>query len=175
MAERRRWFDRQFEPGVSEDNFPGIVERVRGTPARIADLVRPVRPEVLVDSADGSWSIQENVGHLLDLEPLWLGRLDDLLAGAERLRPADLENRRTHEAGHNAAEMDTLLSQFRDARMRTVARLEQTSDESLRHTSLHPRLEQDMTVVDLFNFVAEHDDHHLARISEIIQAHGSDA
>ena len=175
MAERRRWFDRQFEPGVPEDSFPGIVARVRGTPGRLADLVRPLSSEVLVRSLDESWSIQENVGHLLDLEPLWLGRLEDLLAGAERLRPADLQNRKTHEAEHNTTNIDTLLAQFRDIRMGTVGRLEQTSGEALRHTSLHPRLEQAMTVVDLFYFVAEHDDHHLARIGDIISAQGSRA
>ena len=175
MAERRRWFDRQFELGVSEDNFPGIVDRVRSTPARMAEIVKPVSQEVLVGSGDGSWSIQENVGHLLDLEPLWLGRLEDVLAGAERLRPADLENRKTHEAGHNETDMDSVLARFRDARMTTVARLEQISDESLKLTSLHPRLEQAMSAVDLFYFVAEHDDHHLTRISEIIEARGSDA
>ena len=101
--------------------------------------------------------------------------LEDLLAGAERLRPADLQNRKTHEAGHNTTDIDTLLTQFRNVRMGTVGRLEQTSGEGLRHTSLHPRLEQAMTVVDLFFFVAEHDDHHLARIGDIIDAQGSGA
>lgn len=175
MAERRRWFDRQFDLEVPEDSFPGIVERVRDTPGRLADLVRPLSSEALVRSLDESWSIQENVGHLLDLEPLWLGRLEDLLAGAERLRPADLQNRKTHEAEHNTTDIDTLLAHFRDIRLATVGLLEQTSGEGLRHTSLHPRLEQAMTVVDLFYFVAEHDDHHLARIGDIISAQGSGA
>jgi hypothetical protein len=34
---------------------------------------------------------------------------------------------------------------------------------------LHPRLNQPMRVVDLLFFVAEHDDYHLARISELIR------
>jgi hypothetical protein len=72
-------------------------------------------------------------------------------------------------------DIDTLLAQFKDVRGGTVARLEQTAGEALRHTSLHPRLEQPMTVVDLFYFVAEHDDHHLAQIDDIIGAQGSRA
>ena len=34
-------------------------------------------------------------------------------------------------------------------------------------TALHPRLETPMRMMDLFYFVAEHDDHHLARITAI--------
>ena len=47
------------------------------------------------------FDFQENVGHLLDPEVLWSGRLDDLEAGRDELRPADLENRLAHEAEHN--------------------------------------------------------------------------
>jgi hypothetical protein len=35
-------------------------------------------------------------------------------------------------------------------------------------SSIHPRLKVPMTPVDLAMFDAEHDDHHLLRISEII-------
>jgi len=36
-------------------------------------------------------------------------------------------------------------------------------------SALHPRLKTPMRTMDLFLFVAEHDDHHLAKISEIIK------
>jgi hypothetical protein len=35
--------------------------------------------------------------------------------------------------------------------------------------SLHPRLQQPMRLMDSFHFVAEYDDHHLARITEIVR------
>jgi hypothetical protein len=38
------------------------------------------------------------------------------------------------------------------------------------HTMLHPRLKQPMRLVDHLYFAAEHDDHHLARIWELINA-----
>ena len=168
-TERRTWFDRHFELGLPAEAFPDVLERVRGTPARLEERLAGLGPEVLVLRLEGAWSIQENVGHLVDLEPLWAGRLDDLIAGAERLRDADLENRRTHEAGHNDRQVDALLSEFRAERTAIVARLEALSVDNLTTTALHPRLEQPMSVVDLFFFVAEHDDHHLARISEILR------
>ena len=36
-------------------------------------------------------------------------------------------------------------------------------------TALHPRLKQPMRLMDLFLFVADHDDHHLAKISALIR------
>ena len=35
--------------------------------------------------------------------------------------------------------------------------------------AMHPRLEQPMTPTDLIFFVAEHDDHHLITITELIR------
>jgi len=42
------------------------------------------------------------------------------------------------------------------------------SVDELAKSSIHPRLKVNMTPVDLAWFDAEHDDHHLMRISEII-------
>jgi uncharacterized damage-inducible protein DinB len=150
--------------------LPEILERVRGTPVRVEERVRGLPPELSTWRLGEQWSIQENVGHLLDLEPLWSGRLDDLIAGLHELRSADLENRKTHEAAHNQRNLTELLAEFRAARMATVARLETLAGAVVQRTAIHPRLQQPMTVVDLFFFVAEHDDHHLARIAEILRA-----
>jgi hypothetical protein len=80
---------------------------------------------VLVTRKDGdAWSIQEHAGHLVDLDGLHDGRLDDYLAGAAALRAADLKNRKTHEAGHNDRPLAELLEAFRGVRGRFVARLE---------------------------------------------------
>ena len=168
MTDRRIWFDRSFELGLPLGAFPDVLERVRGTPARLEDRVGSLEPEKLVVEVRGAWSIQANVGHLLDLEELWSGRLEELLGGNKQLRGADLENRKTHEAKHNRRSIEELLKEFRSTRMATVARLESLSDEDLGRQALHPRLGQPMSAVDLFFFVAEHDDHHLARITEIL-------
>ena len=121
----------------------------------------PIKPSLK------AWSIQEHVGHLLDLESLWEQRLDDFDGGATVLYPADLENRKTHEANHNARDLEVLLGELRTARGRVVGRLERMSQAELSRVALHPRLQQPMSVVDLGYFVAEHDDHHLKTITEL--------
>ena len=164
-----KWFDRSFAFGQPVVLFPNVVERLRGTPARLEERLTAL-PDARRTSRPGeAWSIQEHAGHLLDLEPLWYGRIDDLLDGKAYLRDADLQNRKTHEANHNATPIGTLLAAFRTERMRLVDRLDGLTAEDAARTALHPRLHQPMRLLDLATFVAEHDDHHLAFISELMR------
>ena len=170
MAVRKQpWFERTFPTGLPLMMLAVILERLRGTPARLEERLvgRPVA--VLTRRLGETWSIQENAGHLLDLEPLWLQRADDLLNGRPVMTPADLQNRKTHEANHNAALLDALLEEFRRARGVLLDRLDEAEERVLVHTAPHPRLRTPMNLVDHAYFVAEHDDYHLARISELLR------
>lgn len=166
------WFERTFAFSRPTWMLPHLVERVRGTPARLEEAVHDLPPAVRTRRDGERWSIQEHVGHLGDLEPLWLGRVDDLLANAPVLRPADLANTTTHDAGHNDADLDALLAGFRDARARLVLAVERLAPEDAARSARHPRLDQPMRLIDLLEFVAEHDDHHLVRIRELARAGG---
>lgn len=165
--QKTEWFKRKFP--VIDDNgiLPSIIERLSGTPARIEEMVNGFKPGLLIWKPNEKWTIKEQIGHLSDLEPLWLGRLDDLNAGLVELRAADLTNQRTHTANHNETAVKTLLKQFREQRQRFVNELMGLNDEQLLNSSLHPRLKTQMRIIDLAYFVAEHDDHHLASIREI--------
>lgn len=165
---KQPWFERQFPTGLPADLLPVIVERLRGAPVRLEDRLGSLPAPILTRRSGSTWSIQENAGHLLDLEPLWLARTEDLLARRPEMTPADLTNRRTHEANHNAAPLGTILSGFRQARSVLVRRLETVDDAALTYTAPHPRLRVPMGLVDHAFFVAEHDDYHLARITELL-------
>lgn len=162
-----RWTDRTFEFTAPVELFGAVVERLRGTPARLEEKVRSLSPAVLTRRDGDAWSMQEHLGHLLDLDELHLGRLDDFAAGAETLRAADMQNKKTYEADHNRREAKHLLQDFRRERRRFVERLESFPSARLSRSAVHPRLRQPMRVVDMAWFVAEHDDHHLARMTEL--------
>ena len=167
---RTPWFERKFDFTFHVDLFPEIIERLRGTPARIEERIKGISPAVLTRRADEKWSIQENIGHLLDLDELFSARFGDFERNAETLRPADLLNRKTHEAHHNAQPLEKILSEFRRGRHALVARLDSAAPDYFRRTALHPRLNTPMRATDLLYFVAEHDDHHLARISDLLRS-----
>jgi hypothetical protein len=59
------------------------------------------------------------------------------------------------------------VAEFRRARAGIVSTLDWLGVDALARTARHPRLGQPMTIVDLFFFVAEHDDHHLARMTSL--------
>jgi uncharacterized damage-inducible protein DinB len=165
---KTEWFNRKFPPIEDNGVLPSIIERLSGTPVRVEAIAGRLEPALLVSKPEGKWSIKEEIGHLSDLEPLWLGRLDDLLNGLAELRITDLTNQKTHTAGHNGTDVQVLLQRFREHRQRLVDKLIQLNDEQLTGVSLHPRLKTPMRIVDLAYFVAEHDDHHLASIREMI-------
>ena len=162
------WTRRTFSFDFPSNVFPGIVERLRGTPARIADLITDVPQSMLSRSIGGRWSVNEHIGHLIDLDELDHTRLDEFIAGAPALSAADMSNRRTREAGYNDVAAPTILDYFRARRAELVERLEALTDEQIERTAVHPRLQKAMRLVDWTYFVAEHDDHHLARIRELI-------
>jgi uncharacterized damage-inducible protein DinB len=162
-----KWFERSFDFSSEQNIFPSIIERLRGTPARLDEKFRSIPTHILEIKIDDAWSIKENLGHLTDLEPLWQGRLEDIINGEIELRPTDLANRKTDLANHNTKLLKDLLSSFREIRVRTVSVLEKLDEETIFRSALHPRLKTPMRTMDLFLFVAEHDDHHLARITEL--------
>ena len=173
MTTRQRWFDRTFELGLGPDVASAIIERLRTTPARLTSAVSGLTSKTLTLQPEGKWSIQENVGHLSDLEELWEQRLDDYDDRVEVLHAADLENRKTHQAAHNDRAIAEIIAEFSRARHRIVERLVRMTQAELARTALHPRLRQPMSVVDLCFFVAEHDDHHLRTIDDLRSALGA--
>ena len=66
MVNRLPWFERVFPTALPAHLLPVIVERLRGTPARLVDRLSGVPFEAILRRGAGTWSIQENVGHLLD-------------------------------------------------------------------------------------------------------------
>lgn len=166
---RTLWFNRTFP--IIEDSglLLEIIERLEGTPARLEEKIRshtgPINNQPLADK----WSIKKEIGHLIDLEWLWQTRIDQLITGQPELEAADLSNRKTQEANHDEKTFDELLAQLRKVRSHLVASFRSLSDDDLEKAPFHPRLKRPMKAVDLAYFIAEHDDHHLAQITFLLQ------
>lgn len=164
MSQPPPWFERRFEFSLPLEAFPNICARLRGTPARMEEILRDGPPQQLRERPGEAWSAQEHAGHLLDMEPLWLSRLGDYLSERGALTPADLTNRRTHEANHNIRPLSEILSAFRSARESLMRTVDSLAMPVIGRALPHPRLQAPMRLLDHLYFVAEHDDHHLAYI-----------
>jgi len=109
------WFARKFDVSFPVELLPNLRARLRGTPARLEEELHGLSREVLTWKPQEKWSAQENAGHLVDLEPLWLARVDDYVAASGQLTAADLQNRKTDEAKHNERTLEEILAAFRVA------------------------------------------------------------
>lgn len=170
MSQVPVWFERKFDFSFPVELCANVCARLRGTPARLEDVLRERSHEVLIKKPQQKWSAQEHAGHLLDLEPLWLARVEDYVAGSAVLTVTDLQNRKTDEANHNSRPLEQILGEFRAARVILLARVDRLEPALLSRSVGHPRLKVPMRLVDHLFFVAEHDDHHLARIWELVNA-----
>jgi len=165
------WIERKFSFDFPPSKWPDLLERVRGTPARVEERVRGMSREVLTRGLNGQgWSIQENIGHLIDLGYLPTKRIAQILAGEKVLIAADMSNKQTNEARHNEREARDLLAEFRRDRETLIRTYESLRDEDWARSALHPRLQIPMRIVDIAYFDSEHDDYHLGRIGELIRA-----
>lgn len=165
------WIERKFVFDFPPTKWPDLLERVRGTPARLEERLRGLSRKVLTHKPEGGgWSIQENVGHLLDLGYLAPRRIEQILAGESVLIAADMSNQKTNQARHNERDICDLLAEFRAERMRLVRKFESLREEDWNKSVLHPRLKQPMRIVDIAYFDAEHDDYHLGRIGELLRS-----
>jgi len=166
---RIKWFERKFDFSFKQNIFPSLIKRLEETPLLLERKIDLISKENLTLKPNGKWSIQEHVGHLIDLEPLWFGRLEDILAKKSNLRSADLENTKTNLANHNEKNIGDLLSEFSNHRHKLLNKLTKLTNKEVYNSAIHPRLKKPMRTMDLFLFVAEHDRHHLESIAELIK------
>jgi hypothetical protein len=160
------WFERQFQFGGPEGMLPFYLERLNGTLLRLEDKVRNKSEEILSHKLDGKWSVKQNIGHLAEVDEIANKRIDEMIQNISPMSPAVFEPK----ADYNAMSIVDVLKIFKANRTSNLTKYYNLSDEHLSKQSLHPRLNVMMNPVDLAYFDAEHDDHHLIRINEILKS-----
>jgi uncharacterized damage-inducible protein DinB len=167
MSHKENWLEKRFDFDFPASKYVEFLQFLRETPAKIEALVDSLPSEILTRRDAGSWSIQENVGHFLTTEFLFLGRLDDYENDAPLLRPARFEDNPTDKADFKEKDIHWILDAFRVQRDTYMRRLDVLNPEDFEKAILHPRLNKPMRLCDMLSFHAEHDQHHLSRISEL--------
>jgi hypothetical protein len=158
------WFQRSFSFGMPVGMLPFYLERLSGTAARMEEKTLKVSDEILSFKLDGKWSAKENMAHLAEVDEIALKRLDEMVNGISPMSPAVIQPSRNY----NAQPVKEVIEYFRENRAKNLARYQLLSEGDLVKSSLHPRLKVQMNPVDLAYFDAEHDDHHLVRVNEIL-------
>lgn len=157
------WFERDLKFGYPPELLPYFLIRLSGTAVRIRHLVNEQNEKVLTYKPDGKWSIKENIGHLAEVDNIANKRIDEMISGASVLSPAVFEPQ-----NYNPWPINQVIELFEQNRSMNLEKYRHLAAKELIKTSIHPRLKVTMTPVDLAWFDAEHDDHHLVKILNII-------
>ncbi len=157
------WFERKLSFGLPKEMLPYYLERLEGTIARLEMKVLGKKDELLSEKLNGKWSIKEHIGHLAEVDKIANIRISEMLHGLPVLSPAVFEPK-----DYSAWTIHQIVGNFRKNRLDNIEAYKAIPENDLLRSSLHPRLKVPMTPVDLAWFDAEHDDHHLVKINEII-------
>lgn len=161
------WFERNLKFGYPPDLLPYFLIRLSGTVVRIRSMVNQTSDKILSHKPDGKWSIKENIGHLAEVDAIANKRIDEMISGTLVLSPAVFEPQ-----NYNPWPIEKVIELFEQTRSSNLEKYKRLSLPDLAKASLHPRLKVSMTPVDLAWFDAEHDDHHLLKISNILSTSG---
>jgi uncharacterized damage-inducible protein DinB len=169
-----KWFERTFDLSFDVEQYSIIYQRLQQAPGMLNTILQNIPEPKLTYQHDGKWSVKEHLGHLALLEPLWRTRIHDILEKKPELTPTDLDNKKTSEAGFNFYTLADLLQNVADERKETLSLLDSIHVKDQHGTSLHPRMQQPMRIIDIMYFTAEHDDHHIGVIQQMLALqHGS--
>lgn len=164
MLPTLKWFERKFEFGLSPNMLPFLLERLEGTTSRIKNKVEKFSDAELSTQLNGKWSVKENIGHLAEVDEIANKRIHEMINGISPLSPAVFPVKQKY----NNQSIDQVINYFHSTRQDNINHYHSLTKEELQKQSLHPRLNVLMTPVDLAWFDAEHDDHHLRMMTEIL-------
>ncbi len=158
------WFERQFTFGLPKEMLPFYLERLQGTIIRLEEKVKGFSEEILSTKLNAKWSVKQNIGHLAEVDQIANRRIDEIIKGVSPLSPAVFEP----GGDYNRQPISQVLAFFSNHRENNVAKYRSLMEQDLEKSSIHPRLKVPLTPVDLAWFDAEHDDHHLVTINELL-------
>ena len=160
------WFERNLKFGYPIEMLPYFLERLDGTFVRLETKVKGISNEVLSQQVNGKWSVKQNIGHLAEVDEINFRRIGEMIAGVAQLSPAVFEPKKDY----NGQDVKDVLRYFQETRLNNIKRYTSLTEVELTKSSMHPRLKVQITPVDLAWFDAEHDDHHLVTINNILKS-----
>ena len=166
----RPWFERRFSfEHLGEPDFPFLLERLRGAPARVEDKTRRARRASVLTRTAGRRLVDPGARR----PPRRPGRAARRARSTTtaRARPCCARptcrtagpTRRATTSGRSPS--STRPSAPCARALRGAAR--GAGSRARPGSAIHPRLQQPMRLVDMLYFTAEHDDHHLAQMTEL--------
>ena len=166
MITQTPWAERKFEFNCPVGIFPVVLERLRGTAPRLEAMLENRTEAQLNRKAGDQWSITEQVAHLCEAENVWHRRVEDFLSGQQVLQALGITE--DDKVNDKAKPINELLETFSESRNKLLDKVKDMDETTVTLSLIHPRFNKHMKLVDQLFVIAEHDDHHLAKIRELL-------
>ena len=141
------------------------IAKLRVFPARLHAFVTPLTDTQLRFRPHAKeWSILENIGHLIDIDRLYVARID-LMLSSERPHFAPFNPDEQVNAGmYQAKPLAELMATYTELRQATVAGLSTMAPDELTRVGIHTRFGE-ITITRLVEILVNHDEVHYTQMS----------
>jgi uncharacterized damage-inducible protein DinB len=119
------------------------------------------------DGEDG-WTVNEVVGHILDMDIGFLNRAQMILAEDNPDLPSLDHNQLVIDGDYNSRGKDDIMAELAAHRAEYVELFQSLTDEQWERSGTHPERDYPFTMTDALMQVALHDNNHLEQITRIL-------
>jgi hypothetical protein len=145
-----------------------LIAALERAPALVIPLVRQADPAILTRRpAPGEWSIHENACHLAEVHPLFVRRLDLMLAETDPAITSYDPGRDDPEDALLKLDLEASLQRVELDRGRIVERLRTLRPDDWARTARHDEYNA-YSIFIMFRHLALHDFDHAYRIEELV-------
>jgi len=154
--------------------FRDNVRRLVEFPQHLSRVIGALTDAQLSFKPTNEWSVIENIGHLIDIDELYVGRVDRILAEERPEFPRFEPDPIVVAKGYQQMNGHALLQQFIATRQATIDGLSTIEPDELDRAGVHA-VYGEMTLRRLVEQLANHDQKHLVQIHETLAAYAQQA
>jgi hypothetical protein len=154
--------------------FHDNVRRLVEFPQQLSHVIAELTDAQLRFRPTNEWSVIENIGHLIDIDELYVGRVDRILAEDRPEFPRFEPDPLVVSKGYQQMNGHELIQQFIATRQATIDGLSTIEPDELDRAGMHA-VYGEMTLRRLVEQLANHDQKHLVQIHETLAAHAQQA
>lgn len=153
-------------------DFRDNVQRLVEFPQQLSRITDGLTDAQLRFKPANEWSVIENIGHLIDIDELYVGRVDRILAEERPEFPRFEPDPLVATKGYQQMDGHALLQQFIATRQATIDGLSTIEPDELDRAGMHA-VYGEMTLRRLVDHLANHDQKHLVQIQETLATYAA--
>jgi hypothetical protein len=155
-------------------DFHDNVRRLADFPQQLTHVVQTLTETQVHFKPANEWSVIENIGHLIDIDELYVGRVDRILAEERPEFPRFEPDPIVATKGYQQMNGHDVLQQFIATRQATIDGLSTIEPDELDRAGVHA-VYGEMTLRRLVEQLVNHDQKHLVQIHETLAAYAKSA